>query len=619
MGYLEQIHCRADLEALSWEQDKVLCEEIRQFLITHLSQTGGHLASNLGVVELTVAIHKVFDTSKDRLVFDVGHQSYVHKMLTGRMDQFDSLRSFGGLAGFPKPSESCHDAFVAGHASGAVSAALGMARAARLQGENYTTIALLGDGALTGGLAFEGLSDAGSSGEPLIVILNDNAMSIAENVGGISDLLARLRLKPSYLGFKKAFHSVTAKLPGGRKVDAVVHRVKEGIKGLLLGRTVFEEMGFLYLGPADGHDVKMLTYLLREAKRLSKPVLIHVITKKGKGYLPAEKNPDKFHGIGPFDAQTGAPRSLSVESFSEHFGQLVCRFAALDEKLCTVTAAMEQGTGLSMFAKQYPERFFDVGIAEEHAVLMAAGMAKQGMHLVVAIYSTFLQRAYDMLLQEVALQQLHVVLAVDRAGLVGEDGETHQGVFDVSFLRQVTGITLYCPANFAELEQMLESALYLCTGPVAIRYPRGGQGKYREAAGKPLLRAGTNLTIVTYGTTIEQVLECADLLQQQGYAAEVLKLDVIAPLDADVVCRSVEKTGTLMVVEEVAAVGCVGTELAAALEKRGIAAKICLKNLGNGIVTHGKVEQLRKALKMDGESLAQAAMEVLNDAGQTAD
>lgn len=617
MGYLEKIHCREDLNALSWEQTVQLCEEIRQFLIEHVSQTGGHLASNLGVVELTVAIHKVFDTSQDRLVFDVGHQSYVHKMLTGRCDQFSTLRSFGGMAGFPKPSESEHDAFIAGHASGAVSAAIGMARAARLQGQRYSTIALLGDGALTGGLAFEGLSDAGSSGEPIIVILNDNAMSIAQNVGGISDLLARLRLKPSYFGFKKAFHSATAVLPGGKKIDKLAHRVKEWIKSLLLGRTVFEEMGFLYLGPADGHDVKKLTYLLQEAKRLQKPVLLHVITQKGRGYLPAEKNPDKFHGIGPFDPKTGALRNLSADSFSDCFGQTLTAFAAQDPKICAITAAMEQGTGLSEFAKRFPERFFDVGIAEEHAVLMAAGLAKQGMRPVVAIYSTFLQRSYDMLVQEVALQHLHVILAVDRAGLVGEDGETHHGVFDVGFLRQITGITIYCPANFEELREMMESAIYTVDGPVAIRYPRGGEGAYRGCAGQTVLKPGSELTIVTYGTMIEKVLPCAAALETQRYSVEILKLPTIAPLDLDSICASVKKTGHLLVVEEAAEAGCIGTELAAELQKRGITAKVCLKNLGSGIITHGKVELLLASLGLDSESLTKAALEVLADAGET--
>lgn len=618
MGYLENIHCREDLNKLSWEEDAQLCAEIRQFLIEHVSQTGGHLASNLGVVELTVAIQKVFDTSQDRLVFDVGHQSYVHKMLTGRCEMFSTLRSFGGMAGFPKPSESAHDAFIAGHASGAVSAAIGMARAARLQGARYSTIALLGDGALTGGLAFEGLSDAGSSEEPIIVILNDNAMSIAQNVGGISNLLARLRLKPSYFGFKKAFHSATAVLPGGKRVDHLVHSVKEWIKTLLLGRTVFEEMGFVYLGPADGHDVKQLTYLLREAKRLQKPVLIHVITQKGRGYLPAEKNPDQFHGVGPFDPRTGALRSLSAESFSDRFGQTLCALAAKDPGICAVTAAMEQGTGLSGFARQYPERFFDVGIAEEHAVLMAAGLAKQGMRPVVAIYSTFLQRAYDMLVQEVALQRLHIVLAVDRAGLVGEDGETHHGVFDVGFLRQIAGITIYCPANFAELGAMMEAALYAVDGPVAIRYPRGTEGAYRTVSTKTVLQQGQDLTIVTYGTMIEPVLACAARLEQLHHTAEVLKLPTIAPLDLDSVCRSVEKTGRLMVVEETAAAGCIGTELAAELQKRGIAARVCLKNLGTGIVTHGKVDLLLASLGLDAPALTEAALEVLADARQTA-
>lgn len=617
MGYLEKIHCREDLNALSWEQTVQLCEEIRQFLIEHVSQTGGHLASNLGVVELTVAIQKVFDTSQDRLVFDVGHQSYVHKMLTGRCGQFSTLRSFGGMAGFPKPSESEHDAFIAGHASGAVSAAIGMARAARLQGQHYSTIAVLGDGALTGGLAFEGLSDAGNSRDPIIVILNDNAMSITKNVGGISNLLARLRLKPSYFGFKKAFHSVTALLPGGKKIDKFVHEVKEWIKSLLLGRTIFEEMGFIYLGPADGHDVKKLTYLLQEARRLQKPVLLHVITQKGKGYLPAEKNPDKFHGIGPFDPKTGALRNLSADSFSDCFGQTLNAFAAQDPKICAITAAMEQGTGLSEFAKRFPERFFDVGIAEEHAVLMAAGLAKQGMRPVVAIYSTFLQRAYDMLVQEVALQHLHVILAVDRAGLVGEDGETHHGVFDVGFLRQIAGVTIYCPANFEELREMMESAIYTVDGPVAIRYPRGGEGAYRSCAGQTVLRSGSELTIVTYGTMIEKVLPCAAALEAKQHSVEILKLPTIAPLDLDCICESVKKTGHLLVVEDAAEVGCIGTELAAELQKRGIAAKVCLKNLGSGIVTHGKVELLLASLGLDSESLTKAALEVIADAGET--
>ncbi len=612
MSILESLNCRDDLNALSWKQDEQLCGEIRQFLIEHVARTGGHLASNLGVVELTVAIHKVFDTSRDRLVFDVGHQAYVHKLLTGRREAFDHLRSFGGIAGFPKPSESCHDAFIAGHASGAVSAALGMARAARLQGENYTAIALLGDGALTGGLAFEGLSDAGASGEPLIVILNDNNMSITHNVGGIANLLGRLRLKPSYLGFKKIFHHVTQVIPGGRAIDQIVHKAKEKIKTALLGRTIFEELGFIYYGPADGHNLKQLTQLLEEAKRQRKPVLIHVLTKKGKGYEPAERNPDQFHGVGPFDPKTGLLRKHSEPGFAEVFGQQLCALAEENSKICAITAAMQQGTGLTPFSKKFPQRFFDVGIAEEHAVVMAAGMAAQGIVPVVAIYSTFLQRAYDMLLQEVALQKLHVVLAVDRAGLVGEDGETHHGVFDVAYLRQITGITVYCPASFAELRQMLEFAIG-AAGPVAIRYPRGGEGRYRLWSKIPLLKAGTDITLVTYGTMINSVLDCADLLEAQGISAEVLKLPTIAPLDLDAVCESVKKTGGLLVAEETAEQGCVGRDLLAALEQRGIAARTRLCNLGSGIVTHGKVDILMETLQLDGASLAQAAREVLKD------
>lgn len=613
MSILDRIHSRKDICALTAQEDEQLCREIRQFLIDHVSKTGGHLASNLGVVELTVAIQKVFDTSYDRLVFDVGHQSYVHKILTGRKEQFDTLRTYGGLAGFPKPSESEHDAFIAGHASSAVSSAIGMARAAQLRGENRCVIALLGDGALTGGVAFEGLSDAGNSGEPIIVILNDNEMSISKNVGGISMLLGRLRLKPGYFGIKKAFHSLTSVLPGGKWIDAFVHSVKQGVKSLLIGRTVFEEMGFVYLGPADGHDVKKMTYLLQEAKRLHKPVLIHAVTQKGRGYLPAERNPDKFHGIGPFEPLTGQCLSPAKTDFSKVFGETLCTLAGQDTSICAITAAMPAGTGLSGFCERFPARFFDVGIAEEHAALMSAGLAKGGMVPVIAIYSTFLQRAYDMLLQEIALQHLHVVLCVDRAGLVGDDGETHHGVFDVGFLRQISDITIFCPSSFDELRDAMQAAIYEVPGTVAIRYPRGGESRYTGRTATTVYRAGETLTIVTYGSMMDEVLACADLLEQHGIRAEILKLKTIAPIDLEAVSQSVKKTGRIMVVEETAVNGCIGRILCSELEQRNIPAKVVLRNLGDGIVTHGKRELLLGSLGLDGASLAAAALEVCGD------
>ena len=486
MALLDTIHSREDLLRLDHQQQLELCTEIRHFLVAHISRTGGHLASNLGVVELTLALHLVFDTSKDRLVFDVGHQAYVHKILTGRMDKFQGLRTFGGIAGFPKPSESVHDAFIAGHASNSVSVALGMARARTLRGSEEQVIALLGDGAMTGGLAYEGLNDAGASGEPLIVVLNDNGMSIKPNVGGISKHLKLIRTKPGYFGIKMAYRRFTHAVPGGKFLYGITHRLKAFLKRHLVGITLFEEMGFSYIGPVDGSDIGRLTELLRYARELRCPVLLHVITKKGAGYGPAEEMPDRFHGVGAFDSASGATPPARSVTFSSTFGDTMLELAAEDARFCAVTAAMQQGTGLDGFAARYPERFFDVGIAEGHAVAMAAGLAKQGMIPVVAVYSTFLQRAFDMLLHDVGLLQLHVVFAVDRAGLVGEDGETHHGVFDVGYLRQIPGMRVLCPANQAELRIMLRRAALEMQGPVAIRYPRGGDGFLKSVCSKPV-------------------------------------------------------------------------------------------------------------------------------------
>ena len=430
---LENIHSPADVKRLTEKQTELLCIELRQFLIEQISRTGGHLASNLGAVELTVAIHRVFDTSTDRLVFDVGHQCYVHKALTGRRELFATLRQFGGLSGFPKPYESVHDAFVAGHASNSVSAALGMARARTLQGGHYNVLALIGDGALGGGLSFEGLNDAGASGEPLIVILNDNGMSIDANVGGMSRHLAKMRTKAGYYEFKKKYRQALDVTRVGRLLYEASHDVKTALKKSLLPvSTVFEDMGFTYMGPVDGHDVRRLTDMLRAAREQNCPVLLHVHTRKGKGYAPAEQAPERFHGVSPFDPATGRASAPSEPSFSSVFGQELKVLADQDAHICAITAAMAEGTGLTAFAAAHPRRFFDVGIAEGHAVTMAAGMAKQGMLPVFAVYDSFLQRGYDMLAQDVSLDKLHVVFAVDRTGLVGADGETHHGCIDLS-------------------------------------------------------------------------------------------------------------------------------------------------------------------------------------------
>lgn len=590
-------------------QAEQLCEQLRQRLVEVVSKTGGHLAANLGVVELTVALHRVFEPKHDRIVFDVGHQCYCHKMLTGRDGAMDTLRTFGGLSGFPKPGESPCDAFVVGHASTAVSAAVGMARARTLRHESYKVVALLGDGALTGGLAYEGLSDAGDSGEPLLVILNDNGMSITHSVGGVAEHLARQRIKPQYLRFKQGYRRVMTSFSLGRKIYQVTHQVKTAIKETLLPCSLFEDMGFTYLGPVDGHDVARLTRLLWYAKELPGPILLHVRTVKGKGYFPAEADPGRFHGVGRFDPETGRGLDPSVPNFSAVFGETLCDLAEQDGRICAVTAAMQPGTGLDGFAERFPYRFFDVGIAEGHAVTMCAGMAIQGMIPVFAVYGTFLQRAYDMLLHDVALQKLHVVFCVDRAGLVGADGETHHGIFDVGFLDTVPGMTVLCPADFEDLREMLRYAIYQVEGPVAIRYPRGGEvvcPRLPVECPGGVIRPGTDLTAVSYGTELAEVCQAAALLEERGLSVEVVRLNCLSPLDAGPVLESVRKTGRLLVAEECSAANSAGQRLLAALAQAGVRAEsILLRDLGRGFPTQGSTEKLRQLYGLDGVSLAE--------------
>lgn len=611
---LSKIHSPDDVKALNGEEIKQLCGELRGFLVDEVSKTGGHLASNLGVVELTVAIHRVFDTSKDRLVFDVGHQCYVHKALTGRQELFSTLRTLGGLSGFPKPYESEHDAFIAGHASNSVSVALGMAHARTLLGQDYSVLALIGDGALTGGLAYEGLNNAGASREPLIVILNDNGMSINPNVGAMSKHLARLRSKPAYYHFKKWYRSLFGKNAAQNGLYRLNHKVKTSLKKALWpSSTLFENMGFTYLGPVDGHDLDRLCHVLAWAKELHAPVVVHVNTVKGKGYSFAEQKPGKFHGIGPFDPETGLLREPCAESFSSVFGKTLTDCAAEDRRICAITAAMEDGTGLTPFAKAFPDRFFDVAIAEGHGVSMAAGMAKQGLTPVFAVYSTFLQRGYDMLIHDVALQQLHVVLAVDRAGLVGSDGETHHGCFDALFLSELPGMTVLCPASFAELRRMVRQALFDVKGPVAVRYPRGGEGRFREDTSDKIivrLREGRDLTLLTYGKLINQVLAAAELLNQHGISAEVLKLNRISPLEYETISPYFGSTECLLVAEDAFGAGCVGQRIAAVLATHGTAPhKLILKNLGKTFAREGTIPQLEHGFGLDAEGIVQTVLE----------
>ena len=612
------MNCHEDLLRLTDEKRVQLCQEIREFLISSVSHTGGHLAGNLGVVELTVALETVYDTSTDRLVFDVGHQSYVHKLLTGRREAFDTLRQFGGLSGFPKPCESDTDAFVAGHASSAVSIALGMARARTLLHQDYQVVALLGDGAATGGMAYEGLNDAADSKEPIVVVLNDNEMSIGRSVGGISHHFSRLRTSEKYLGIKRWYRSTLYSIPGGKRIYLFSSRAKNRIKHFLLQTTIFENMGFKYLGPVNGHDVRELITVLRAAKDLQEPTLVHVVTKKGKGYAPAEEDPAKFHGIGKFDPVTGKKLAPKVRTFSDAFGDTMVALAAGEARLCAITAAMPGGTGLLKYMQQYPQRLFDVGIAEEHAVSMAGGLAKQGMIPVVAIYSTFLQRAYDQLMQDVAMLHLHVVLAIDRAGLVGDDGPTHHGVFDVGFLRQIPGMRILAPASLCELEQMLTWAVESCDGPVAVRYPRGTEGKYTasawDAAAKVAPhRSGADVTLITYGTMINPVLDAADRLAQQGISCTVLRLLELSDLPAEEILRLMPEKKNVVIIEETAANSGVAQPLAWQLRGLCPECRVSGIDLGHDFVPHGSQQRLYEYCGLDAASIAQLVRGVLTD------
>lgn len=605
MSILETITGPDDLKKLPEAALEPLCGEIRDFLIKSVSKTGGHLASNLGVVELTVALHRVYNTASDRIVFDVGHQCYTHKILTGRRDRFSTLRQYGGISGFPKPHESGHDAFIAGHASNSVSVALGMAKARTLRHEDYDVVCVIGDGAMTGGLAYEGLTAAAASGEPMVIILNDNNMSIDPNVGGMASLLQRMRVRPGYFSFKRWYREIFSHVP---LVYRFNHDFKEWVKSQVLPDNMLSAIGLEYMGPVDGHDLKQLESVIGWAKEMRRPVLVHVLTQKGKGCPYAQEHPERYHGVGPFDPETGEIMS-SGRCFSDIFGESLCQFGEKDPRIAAITAAMASGTGLDRFAEKYPDRFIDVGIAEGHAAAFSAGLAKQGILPVFGVYSSFLQRGYDMLIHDVSLQRLHAVFGLDRAGIVGSDGETHHGIFDIVYLRSVPGMQILCPASFAELHDYLERALFRMDGPVALRYPRGGEGEYRAASDgdEQILRPGSDLTIVCYGTMVNEALSAASVLEQKGISAEIVKVNRISAEDYKLALSSLEKTGRLLISEEVCASGCVGEQLLAQAAAHGIALRGArLLNLGCGIVAHGGRDQLMRDHGIDAASMVEA-------------
>lgn len=603
---LEKIDFPADLKNLSNDEKKKLAKEIREVLINTISNTGGHLASNLGVVELTIALHSIFNTPEDKIIWDVGHQTYVHKILTGRKEQMNTLRKFGGIAGFPKTNESIYDAFDTGHSSTSISVALGMARARDIKNEKNKVIAVIGDGALTGGMALEALNDAGSSNTNIIVILNDNEMSISKNVGGMSQLLGKLRTRKLYKQTSKKTKKILINLPfiGGTLVK-FFKRIKRGIKQFFIQNMYFEDIGFTYFGPIDGNNIEKLESVMKLAKEEEGPVLIHVITKKGKGYEIAEKNPDKFHSISSFNIQTGEPIKEKKKDYSKVFGDKIYELASINEKIVTITAAMCDGTGLTEFAKKYPNRFFDVGIAEQHAVGMIAGMAKEGLKPVLPIYSSFLQRAYDQIVHDVCIQNLPVTICIDRAGIVGNDGETHQGILDLCFLNSIPNINIMAPKDFKEFEDMIEFSINE-NRPIAIRYPKGEEDCYKfnkhstiEIGKAEILKEGTDLTIIGFGKTVAKAMKIANNLEKNNINAEVINLRFMKPLDKETIIKSILKTKRVVTLEDGYVSGGIGSVISNAIYDQQVD-NIKIKKFGypDKFIEHGNVDEIEEKYQL---------------------
>ena len=608
---LEKINKTGDIKKLNIDEQRKLAEEIRKYILEIVSNNGGHLASNLGVVELTIALHSIFNLPEDKIVWDVGHQTYVHKILTGRKEQLKTIRKLDGLAGFPKTNESNADCFNTGHSSTSISAALGMARARDIEGKNNNVVAVIGDGALTGGMALEALNDAGCSQTRLTVILNDNEMSISKNIGGINMLLSKLRTKRSYTKSNVSMKNVINKIPVvGKPFVKIVQRVKRSIKQLIIPKMYFEDIGFRYLGPVDGHNLEELERMLAISKQLEGPVLIHVLTKKGKGYEIAEKNPDKFHATAPFDIKTGKEKTKKDKDYSKVFGDKLIELANKNEKIVAITAAMKDGTGLKEFANKFPKRFFDVGIAEQHALCLAAGMASQGVIPVVPIYSSFYQRAYDQVIHDIALQNLPVIMCVDRAGIVGADGETHQGTLDMSFFRLIPNLTIMAPKDFKELEDMLEYAISL-KKPVIIRYPRGGESK--EKFGKhekikegkaEILKQGKDISIIAIGKTVSRTIEVAKMLEKEKIEAEVINARFLKPLDIETIKKSIEKTKNVVTIEDGTIINGLGTAIKELIINEKIE-NVQIKSFAypDEFIKHGSVEELEKIYNQDAKSI----------------
>ena len=578
---LEKISGVEDVKKLKLQEKKQLAEEIREYILQTISENGGHLASNLGVVELTIALHSIFNVPEDKIIWDVGHQTYTHKILTGRKEEFKKIRTKEGIAGFPKTCESETDCFNTGHSSTSISVALGMARARDIRKGKNNVIAVIGDGALTGGMALEALNDAGSSNSKITVILNDNEMSISKNVGGVNMLLSKLRAKKLYSRTNIKVKGIINKVPKvGPFFVKLVQRIKRGIKQLVIPKMYFEDIGFTYLGPVDGHDIEKLESILKLSKQVDKPVLIHVLTKKGKGYKIAEQNPDKFHATGAFDIKTGKNKKEKVKDYSKVFGDKLIKLAERNEKIVAITAAMKDGTGLKEFSQRFPTRFFDVGIAEQHALGLAAGLAKEGMIPVVPIYGSFYQRAYDQVIHDICLQNLPVVMCVDRAGLVGADGETHLGVFDMSFFKIIPNITILAPKDFKELEKMLKFALNL-EKPVVIRYPRGTESKEQflkheeiKIGKAEVLQEGKDLSVIGIGKTVSSAMELAKKLKDQQIQAEVINARFLKPFDEETIKKSILKTKNVITLEDNTIIGGLATEV-----KELISSNIDMQNI----------------------------------------
>ena len=609
---LEKINSPEDVKKLSIEDKKILAEEIRKYILEIVSENGGHLASNLGVVELTIALHSVFDVPKDKIVWDVGHQSYVHKILTGRKEQMQTLRKLNGIAGFPKTNESEADCFNTGHSSTSISAALGMARARDIEGKDNSVIAVIGDGALTGGMALEALNDAGYSGTRMTVILNDNEMSISKNIGGINMLLSKLRTKRSYTKSNVSMKNIINKIPVvGEPFVKIVQRVKRSIKQLIIPKMFFEDIGFRYLGPVDGHNIEELERMLKITKELDGPVLLHVLTKKGKGYKIAEENPDKYHATSPFNIETGEVKGKKKKDYSKVFGEKLIELAKENKNIVAITASMKDGTGLHEFQKEFPDRFFDIGIAEQHAVGLAAGMAKEGLIPFVPIYSSFYQRAYDQVIHDVAIQNLPVIMCVDRAGIVGADGETHQGEFDMAFFRSIPNVTIMAPKDFKELEDMMEFAIKL-KAPVVIRYPRGGESekikfdKHQEIkSGKAeILREGKDVSIIAIGKTVSRAIEVANMLKEEKIDAEVINARFLKPLDKETITKSIEKTKFVITLEDGTIIDGLGTAVKELIVDENLQdIKVKSYAYPDKFIKHGAVEELEELYHQDARSI----------------